>query len=179
MHDKCAMDLSDRVWSCLPSGHQTSSFGAGEKSRGPLPPFDPLQAEIPMPRRQMCRIFRAGTNHLAWFPPAAAAPLATGREAGPAQEFGSEAPHFKALGVLLPIGNRKVETGQEAEVLDCAMTADNLLLTINLLNAPESPEPSGDLSGFIWGASPPCSIPSAPAGRPAFCCGFFRYSCSP
>ena len=95
----------------------------------------------------MCRIFRAGANHLAWSQPAATAPLATDNQAGPAQGFGRQAPHFKPLGVLLPIGNRKVETAGDRAVLDCATTADNLLLTINLLNAPESPEPSGELSG--------------------------------
>src|SRR5688500_8630159 len=49
--------------------------------------------------------------------------------------------------MLLPIGNRKVETGLKAAVLDCAERFDNLLLTINLLNAPESPEHSRELSG--------------------------------
>ncbi|RYE81163.1 MAG: hypothetical protein EOP19_18290, partial [Hyphomicrobiales bacterium] len=54
--------------------------------------------------------------------------------------------------MLLPIGNRKVKTGPKAAVLDCAQCANNLLSTINLLNAPESPELSGDLSGLDMGS---------------------------
>lgn len=54
--------------------------------------------------------------------------------------------------MLLPIGNRKVETRRETAVLDCVVRPDNLLLTVNALNAPESPEPSGELSHVDMGS---------------------------
>jgi hypothetical protein len=57
----------------------------------------------------------------------AAAALVTDQSAGPAQGFGSEPPHLKPLGMLLPIGNRKVKTGPGAAVFGCAKIADNLL----------------------------------------------------
>lgn len=105
--------------------------------------------------------------------PAAAAPLAAGHKADPAQGLGSEAPHFKPLGMLLRIGNRKVKTSRDTAVLDCAGAPNNLLLTIILHNAPESPEPSGELTGLIWGASPRCSNLTVPAQRPVLSCGCF------
>jgi len=100
----------------------------------------------------------------------------TGKKSGLAQGFGSEAPHLKPLGMLLPIGNRKVETCRDRAVLDCVTVADNLLLTINLLNAPESPDACGDLSGLIWGACPLCSILRGPADIPGSLCEFFQPS---
>ncbi|HEY9011493.1 MAG TPA: N-acetylmuramoyl-L-alanine amidase [Devosia sp.] len=86
------------------------------------------------------------------FRTATASILATGQAAGSQPEFGSGAPHFKPLGMLLPIGNRKVETRGGAPVFDCARGSRNLLLTFNLHNAQESPEPSGLLADLHMGS---------------------------
>jgi N-acetylmuramoyl-L-alanine amidase len=80
--------------------------------------------------------------------------LVAGKKAGPSQGFGSKPPHLKPLGMLLPIGNRKVGTRGERPVFDCAKTARNLLLILKVRNAPESPEQSGDLSGIHMGSLP-------------------------
>lgn len=96
--------------------------------------------------------FRSRKQSLVRFRPAAAASLATCGQLGPAPGKGCEAPPLKPLGMLLPIGNRKLETGPGPADLDLAGKRANLLLTIKVRNAPESPDNQAIALTTIWGA---------------------------
>jgi hypothetical protein len=61
--------------------------------------------------------FVSQEQSLVCFRLAAAVLLATGESTGSAQGFGGKAPHLMPLGMLLPIGNRKVKTRSNAAFL--------------------------------------------------------------
>jgi hypothetical protein len=79
--------------------------------------------------------------------------------------------------MLLPIGNRKVETCRGVAFLNCAEPTDNLLLTVNVLNAPESPNSLAISLASIWGAHPHCSNLVALADTLADFCGISWLFC--